>query len=144
MEVVIAMAIIAVAIVSSLLIMGKLTGASAKEGRAIVVMTASAVVQYAIDEVRDIPFPPITTIEKLEYDGGDFEPYPINPDYKFSRSLDTYDNTIITSAYYDETTGKDDFSSHPDYNLLKVAVTVYKNDSPVMTTYTYKVRNGVF
>ena len=139
------MAIIAVSVASSLVIMGKLVSMTAKEGDIMGLMAASAVAQYTVDEVRDINFPPLKTMETLAYTGGDpAELYPINADYQFRRRITNCDGATITSVYYDEVTGKDDFSGHPEWNLLKVAVTVYRNGKPLMTTYTYKVRNGQY
>ncbi|PIX77478.1 MAG: hypothetical protein COZ37_02535, partial [bacterium (Candidatus Ratteibacteria) CG_4_10_14_3_um_filter_41_18] len=57
-EAVISMAIIAASVAGSLIIMGKLASVTAKKGDIMTVLTASAVAQYTVDEVRDINFPP--------------------------------------------------------------------------------------
>ena len=150
LEAVIAMAIIAVSVASSLVIMGKLVSMTAKEGDIMRIMAASAVAQYTVDEVRDINFPPLKTMETLTYTGGDpAEPYPIDTTYQFRRRITasnydgaTWQEITIPESNYEN--GNDDFSGHPEWNLLKVAVTVYKNGKPLMRTYTYKVRNGQY
>ena len=147
LEAVIAMAIIAVSVASSLVIMGKLVSMTAKEGDIMGLMAASAVAQYTVDEVRDINFPPLKTMETLAYTGGDpAELYPINADYQFRRRITTYDGHTVDDEPSGPTYsgGLDNFSSNSAWNLLKVAVTVYRNGKPLMTTYTYKVRNGQF
>jgi len=139
-EAVISMAIIAASVAGSLIIMGKLASVTAKKGDIMTVLTASAVAQYTVDEVRDINFPPLKTMEKLEYDG-DSEDYPIDTDYEFRRKITDSAGATIPEANYGSG-GIDSILS--DQNLLKVAVAIYKNGKPLMTTYTYKVRNGTF
>ena len=134
LEAVIAMAIIAVSVASSLVIMGKLASMTAKEGDIMGIMTASAVAQYTVDEVRDINFPPITTMDKDFSDKSD-EKYldDANSEYT-STTIFTGGNPYTIGSKLDDGT----------INLIKTAVTVYKNGKPLMTTYTYKVRNGQF
>ena len=141
LEAVISMAIIAVSVASSLVIMGKLTSMTATKGDIMGILAASAVAQHTVDEVRDINFPPLKTMDKLDYDGGTVENYPVDADYTFRRRITTYNGVRTALTNYDG--GTDNFSN-PAWNLLKTAVTVYKNGNPLMTTYTYKVRNGQF
>ncbi len=146
LEAVIAMAIIAVSVASSLVIMGKLASMTSTKGDIMGILTASAVAQYTVDEVRDINFPPLKTMETLTYTGGDpAEDYPANADYSFRRRITTYDgHTVDDGAGGPTYSGGSDNFSNSAWNLLKTEVTVYKNDKPLMTTYTYKVRNGQF
>ena len=140
LEAVISMAIIAVSVASSLVIMGKLASMTATKGDIMGLLTASAVAQYTVDEVRDINFPPIKTMEK------DFDEtqthykdvaYPPNSEYTSTTTL-TFPSPQVNP--YD-TVNKSDNGT---VNLIKTAVTVYRNGKPLMTTYTYKVRNGQF
>jgi len=131
-EAVISMAIIAASVAGSLIIMGKLASVTAKKGDIMTVLTASAVAQYTVDEVRDINFPPLKTMEK-DFSDVIKRNYPSDPEYQYT----TY---FSDKAGYDITNKSDDGT----INLIKVAVAIYKNGKPLMTTYTYKVRNGIF
>ena len=128
LEAVIAMAIIAVSVASSLVIMGKLASMTSTKGDIMGLLTASAVAQYTVDEVRDINFPPMKTMEN--FGNMTSVPYPMDPEYQYT--------TYFSSNPY--STGTDTGI----INLIKTAVTIYKNGNPMMTTYTYKVRNGQF
>lgn len=130
-EAVISMAIIAASVAGSLIIMGKLASVTAKKGDIMTVLTASAVAQYTVDEVRDINFPPIKTMEK-DFNNVEKVDYPIDPEYKYT--------TYFSGNPYTSASKLDDGT----INLIKVAVAIYKNGKPLMTTYTYKVRNGTF
>ncbi len=132
LEAVIAMAIIAVSVASSLVIMGKLVSMTAKEGDIMGLMTASAVAQYTVDEVRDINFPPISTMEK-DFSDVIKRDYPSDPEYQYT-------------TYFSDNTGYDTATKSDSgvVNLIKAAVTIYKNGKPLMTTHTYKVRNGQY
>ena len=130
------MAIIAVSVSSSLVIMGKLASTTATKGDIMGILTASAVAQYTVDEVRDINFPPLKTMDKdfnninwenEKYLGDD------NSQYTYTATF-TGGNPYTTGSKLDDGT----------INLIKTAVTVYRNGKPLMTTYTYKVRNGQF
>ncbi len=72
LEAVISMAIIAVSVASSLIIMGKLASVTATEGDIMSILTASAVAQYTVDEVRDINFPPLKRRKKDRRDKENF------------------------------------------------------------------------
>ena len=124
------MAIIAVSVASSLVIMGKLASMTATKGDIMGLLTASAVAQYTVDEVRDINFPPMKTMDSNAFSDVTKDPYPMDSEYQYS--------TYFSSDPY--STGTDTGI----INLIKTEVTVYKNGNPLMTTYTYKVRNGQF
>ena len=130
LEAVISMAIIAVSVASSLVIMGKLASMTATKGDIMGLLTASAVAQYTVDEVRDINFPPMKTMDSNAFSDVTKDPYPMDSEYQYS--------TYFSSDPY--STGTDTGI----INLIKTEVTVYKNGNPLMTTYTYKVRNGQF
>ena len=133
LEAVIAMAIIAVSVASSLVIMGKLASMTAKEGDIMGIMIASAVAQYTVDEVRDINFPPLKTMDK-DFSDVIKRDYPMDSEYKYTVTFNG------GNPYYDLSTKSDTGI----INLIKTAVTVYRNGKPLMTTYTYKVRNGQY
>lgn len=132
LEAVIAMAIIAVSVASSLVIMGKLASMTATKGDIMGLLTASAVAQYTVDEVRDINFPPIKTMDK-DFSDVIKRDYPSDPEYQYT-------------TYFSDNAGYDiiNKSDNGIINLIKTAVTVYRNGKPLMRTYTYKVRNGQF
>ena len=133
LEAVIAMAIIAVSVASSLVIMGKLASVTATKGDIMGILTASAVAQYTVDEVRDINFPPLKTMDK-DFSDVIKRDYPMDSEYQYTVTFDG------GNPYYDLATNSDTGI----VNLIKTEVTVYKNGKPLMTTYTYKVRNGQF
>ena len=134
LEAVIAMAIIAVSVASSLVIMGKLASVTATKGDIMGILTASAVAQYTVDEVRDINFPPLKTMDKDFSDKSDEK-------YLGDTNSEYTSNTIFTGGNPYSIGSKSDDGT---INLIKTAVTVYRNGNPLMTTYTYKVRNGQY
>ena len=138
MEAVIAMGIIAVSVASSLVIMGKLASVTATKGDIMSIMTASAVAQYTVDEVRDISFPPLSKMEK-DFSYKENEKYLDDANSEYTSTTvftfpDTQDNPYTIGSKLD----------NGNVNLIKTAVIIYKNNKPLMTTYTYKVRNGTF
>jgi len=134
LEAVISMAIIAVSVASSLVIMGKLASMTATKGDIMGLLTASAVAQYTVDEVRDINFPPLKTMDK-DFDSSKYVnvDYSINPEYQYTITFNGGNPYNISTK-----------SDTGIINLIKTAVTVYRNGKPLMRTYTYKVRNGQF
>ena len=161
LEVVLAVVIVAIAISATLLIMSKLMSYTGHKGDAIVLSTAVAVSQYALDDVRDISFPPFSgsnppDLSTNDYNGTNFIPYPIDTSYTFTRNIVAVRdiNTangpgnesgiqarqgVWAGEYYDATDG-DSMAGYR--NLLKVTVSVYKNGRMYLRTVTYKTRNG--
>jgi len=151
MEVVLAVMVVAIAVSATLLIMSKLMSYTGHKGDAIVLSTAVAVSQYALDDIRDVPFPPFGNanppdLSTSDYNGTNYIDYPINPEYKFTRKITAADaagNEINFPAgtYYDATYG-DSMAGYR--NLLRVTVSVYKNNRLYLKTVTYKTRNGYY
>ena len=149
MEVVLAVMVVAIAVSATLLIMSKLMSYTGHKGNAIVLSTAVAVSQYALDDIRDIPFPPFGNnnppdLSTGDYNGTNYIDYPINPEYKFTRGITAADfngtETPVQSGEYYDSVNADSLAGCR--NLLKVTVCVYKNGRMYLKTVTYKARNG--
>ena len=136
--------VITIAVSATLVTMSKMMNYTVNRGQAVDISNAITVSQIAIDKVRDQKFPPTDEYGILDQDNS----YYINNNtITLSNTVYTYtteivDNLdVITPAEYSTASGD---LIQGNRNLLQVTVTVSKNGRPLLTTVTYKTRNGYY
>lgn len=149
LEVVLAVIVVAVSVAATMLIMSKMMSYTANRGQAVDIANAVTISQMAIDTVRNQKFPPTG-------DTGDFItgtssdipititniPYTYKVDIVAASSPSGSGTSSITTAEYDSVANTDSMLSYR--NLLKITVTIKKNNRPILVTVTYKTRNGYY